>query len=324
MQIDIAIESWHYAKPFRIAYHTFDKSRLLVVTITDGDIVGRGEAGDHPKLQSLEAGRDSILAISDALTAHMDQKTLMEALPRGPARNAVDCALWDLACKRARKRIWELAELPAPRRIQTALTIGIAPVEEMAEEARRRKDFRILKPKVDGHRWRETLEAITEARPDAELIIDANEGWSMAQLREFLAECERYRVRLLEQPLPVGDDEQLRGFRSPVPLVADESFQGLPDIDRLRGLYQVVNIKLDKVGGLTEGLLAARRAREAGLEVMVGCNGATSLGIAPAYCIGLLGQHADLDSPLILAEDREPRLQYDGSELRPPDAALWG
>jgi L-Ala-D/L-Glu epimerase len=324
VKLELAIEAWPYATPFKIAYHTFTDSRLLVVHLRDGDFVGRGEAGDHPQLQSLEAGRDSILAIEAQICSGLTREALLELMPRGPARNAVDCALWDLECKRAGKRIWELANLPAPRPLQTAYTIGIAPLDQMVEEARRMSDYRVLKLKMDGSTGFEVLDAIAGARPDAEFIIDANEGWRFEQLESFLAAAASHPVRLVEQPLPKADDERLRGFRSPIPLAADESFHGLPDVDRLSGLYQVINIKLDKIGGLTEALLAARRARELGLDVMIGCNGATSLGIAPAYCVGLLGSHADLDSPLLLARDREPRLAYAGGLVSAPQRELWG
>lgn len=324
MKLQFAIEAWPYATPFKIAYHTFTDSRLLVVELHDGELVGRGEAGDHPQLQTLEEGGASLRAIESRIGGSFTREALMELMPRGPARNALDCALWDLECKRAGKRIWELAELPHPRPLQTAYTIGIAPLGQMVEEARRMREYRLLKLKMDGSTGFEVLDAIARARPDAQFIIDANEGWRFDQLETFLAAASRYPVRLIEQPLPKSEDERLRGFGSPIPLAADESFHGLPDVDRLAGLYQVINIKLDKIGGLTEALLAARRALQRGLEVMVGCNGATSLGIAPAYCVGLLGSYADLDSPLLLARDREPRLAYSGGEVGAPQPELWG
>jgi L-Ala-D/L-Glu epimerase len=324
MELDVVIEAWSYRTPFKIAYHTFQESQLLVVTLRDGAHIGRGEAGDHPQLQSLDAARDSILEIADDLRRGVSRETLMEMLPRGPARNAVDCALWDLACKKAGKRIWELAGLPAPRPVQTAYTIGIAPLDDMVAEAKRVTDLRLLKLKMDGRTGFETLRAIAAARPDAEFIIDANEGWSFEQLKEFLEAARGFPVRLVEQPLPKTEDACLRGFRSPIPLAADESFHGLPDVERLDGLYPVINIKLDKIGGLTEALLAAREALRRGLEVMIGCNGGTSLGIAPAYCVGLLSRYADLDSPLLLARDRDPRLIYRNGAVEAPMAELWG
>ncbi len=324
MNLQLAIEAWPYATPFKIAYHTFTDSRLLVVELRDGDLIGRGEAGDHPQLQTLEEGRDSILAIEPRISQGLTRDELMALMPRGPARNALDCALWDLECKRAGKRIWDLASLPPPRPLATAYTIGLAPIERMVDEATRITDYRMLKLKMDGSSGFDVLRAIATARPDAEFIIDANEGWRFEQLEEFLAAAASYPVRLVEQPLPKAEDERLRGFKSPIPLAADESFHGLPDVDRLAGLYQVINIKLDKIGGLTEALLAARKALAQGLEVMIGCNGATSLGIAPAYCIGLLGSFADLDSPLLLAADRDPRLAYSAGQISPPEPELWG
>lgn len=324
MKLSVRIEDWPYATPFRIAYHTFTDSRLLVVTLQDGDITGRGEAGEHPQLQSLEDAADVLATLAKRIERGLSREDLLTLLPRGPARNALDCAMWDLECKRSGRRIWSLAGLPAPRRLTTAYTIGIAPLDHMVDEAQRMRDYPLLKLKVDGHTGFETLDAIASARPDARFIIDANEGWQFDQLEAFIAAAARHPVSLIEQPLPKTDDERLRGFVSPIPLAADESFHGLPDVDRLAGAFQVINIKLDKIGGLTEALLAARHALAKGLGVMIGCNGGTSLGIAPAYCIGLLAQYADLDSPLLLARDREPALTYEGGAVNPPSAALWG
>jgi L-Ala-D/L-Glu epimerase len=324
MELKVDIEAWHYAKPFKISYHTFTERLLLVVEVQDGESIGRGEAGDHPQLQSLQDGRDSILAIADALKRGMTRTDLMETLPKGPARNAVDCALWDLECKKAGKRIWELADLPTPRALPTAYTIGIAPLEEMVDEAKRVADFRTLKLKMGRNIGIEYLEAIAAARPDAEYIIDANEGWELNEFEEFVAAAAAYPIRLVEQPLHKDHDEHLRGFRSPIPLAADESFHGVSDFERLVGLYQVVNIKLDKIGGLTEALIAARTALKHDMKVMIGCNGGTSLGIAPGWCVGLYSSYVDLDSPVLLARDREPRLSYAGGCVGIPPRELWG
>jgi L-Ala-D/L-Glu epimerase len=317
-------EDFPLKQPFKIAYHTFDSARLIRVDVHEGRLVGRGEGGAHPQLEPLEEGLARIQSLAGAIEAGMSRLELLEQMPRGPARNALDCALWDLECKRAGKRLWELENLPPPRPVATAFTIGIASLHEMVAEARRLSDFRLLKLKLDSGSGFEVLRAIAEARPDAEFIIDANEGWRADQLHDFLGAAAGFPVRLIEQPLPKQEDELLRGVRSPIPLAADESFHGLPDVARLDGLYSVINIKLDKIGGLTEGLLAARAARERGMEVMVGCNNATSLGIAPAYCLALMCQHADLDSPPFLARDREPALAYRHGNVHRPDPLLWG
>ncbi|MBX3705504.1 MAG: dipeptide epimerase [Pseudomonadales bacterium] len=324
MRLTVEIEDWPLERPFRIAYHTFESSRLIRVELRDGDLVGRGEGGEHPQLEPLEAGRAAIVALAPRIEAGLGTAELLELMGRGPARNALDCALWDLACKRANRRLWELEGLPAPRPMRTAYTIGIAPLPEMIEDALAMRDYTLLKLKVDGSSGFEVLEAIAAARPDAEFIIDANEGWAPSQLEAFIARIADYPVRLIEQPLAKHADHALEAIDSPIPLAADESFHGLPDVTRLADRYDVINIKLDKIGGLTEALLAARAARAQGLGVMIGCNNATSLGIAPAWCVGLLCEYADLDSPLLLARDRTPPLEYRNGLVAAPDRDLWG
>ena len=324
MKLQVHIDHWPVKKPFRIAYHTFYHRDLLRVELADGGLTGRGEAGGHPQLEAIDAARERLLGMRQEIESGMSRQHLMRLMPRGPARNALDSALWDLEAKRSGRRIWELAGLPEPRPIRTAYTIGIGSEDDMAAEARRMSDYALLKLKVDSATGFDLLKAVAEARPDASFIIDANEAWRMEQLEAFAAAAQNLRVQLIEQPLPRGEDEALEGFASPIPLAADESFHGLPDVDRLKNRYQVINIKLDKIGGLTEALLAAERGRQLGLDLMVGCNGGTSLGIAPAYCLGLLCRHVDLDSPLLLAHDREPGLLYQGGSVHAPPAELWG
>ncbi len=232
--------------------------------------------------------------------------------------------MWDLEAKRAGKRVWTLADLPQPRPIETAYTIGIAAVDAMVDEALAMHAYRILKIKVDGESGFELLHAIASARPDASFIIDANESWRLEQLETFVAAAHASRVILIEQPLPRDADAALANFRSPIPLAADESFHGLPDIERLAARYQVINVKLDKIGGLTEALLAKQQAKVHGLRLMVGCNGGTSLGIAPAYCLGLACDFVDLDSPLLLAHDRDDALTYSNGQVHAPTLELWG
>lgn len=324
--IDIAVEvdRWPLKRSFKIAYHTFTQRDLLRVELHKDGHVGRGEAGGHPHLQPVEAAQQSLLDLRDDIRGGMGRDDLLTRLPRGPARNALDCAMWDLEAKIAGRRVWELAGLPQPRAIRTAYTIAIAPAKEMVEEAKRMRDFSLLKLKVDGESGFELLEAIAAARPDATYIIDANEGWRPEQLATFIGEAANAGVELIEQPLPHDDDDALREIDSPIPIAADESFHGLPDLERMTGRYQVVNIKLDKIGGLTEALMAATAARRQGLGVMVGCNGGTSLGIAPAYCLSLLCDFVDLDSPLLLAHDREPAIEYRDGCVLPPSPEVWG
>jgi L-alanine-DL-glutamate epimerase-like enolase superfamily enzyme len=324
ISLTVELETWPLLRPFRIAYHTFEDSRLIRVELRHGHIVGRGEGGEHPQLEPLDEGRRRILELEPRIRVGLARSELLALMPRGPARNALDCALWDLECKRAGQRLWTLCGLPSPRPLTTAYTVGIAPLDEMVADARRMADYRLLKLKVDGESGFDVLEAIAAARPDAEFIIDANEGWQPDQLTTFIQAAARHPVRLIEQPLSKHHDDALRGFDSRIPLAADESFHGLPDVARLADRYQVINIKLDKIGGLTEALQAAEAARAHGLGVMVGCNNATSLGIAPAYCLGLLCDYADLDSPLLLARDRPSAQTYRDGQVHAPEPALWG
>jgi len=324
MKLSIEIDRWPVRKPFKIAYHTFYHRDLLRVELTDGDCVGRGEAGGHPQLEPIEDASDRVERMRGEIESGMSREQLMQDMPRGPARNALDSALWDLGAKRSGRRVWSTAGLPEPRPIQTAYTIGIGPEEEMVAEALRMSDYQLLKLKVDGESGFELLQAIAKARPDASFIIDANEAWRLDQLESFTDAARKLRVVLVEQPLPHQEDKVLEDFSSPIPLAADESFHGLPDVERLKDRYQVINFKLDKIGGLTEAFLAAKQASELGLDLMIGCNGGTSLGIAPAYCLALLCRYVDLDSPLLLAHDRDPALVYRKGHVHPPTPDLWG
>ena len=320
MELTTRIEQWPVARPFRIAYHTFHARDLLVVEARDGAHVGRGEAGGHPHLEPLADAQKRI----DALATTLTREDLLTVLPAGPARNALDCALWDLEAKRTQRRAWTLAGLPAPQPIRTAYTIGIAEIDAMVAQARAMGDFSLLKIKVDGAAGFAALRAIAAARPDAEFIVDANEGWRRDELDRFLADAAALRVRLIEQPLPRGADDVLLDFDSPIPFAADESFHTIGDLARIADRYRVVNIKLDKIGGLTAALRAAAEAERRGLTPMVGCNGATSLGIAPAYCLALRCRWVDLDSPLLLARDRAPGMTYRDGCVLPPRADVWG
>jgi L-Ala-D/L-Glu epimerase / N-acetyl-D-glutamate racemase len=324
LRLSTFVDEWPVRRPFKIAYHTFHHRELLRVELSDGTHVGRGEAGGHPHLESIAQAQHRLLELRAQIESGMARQRMLESLPRGPARNALDCATWDLEAKRAGRRVWSLAGLPAPRPITTAYTIGIAAIDRMVAEARAMRDYSILKIKVDGESGFDLLRRIAAARPDASFIIDANEAWRLEQLEDFVAAAHALRVVLIEQPLPRDADAALAHFRSPIPLAADESFHGLPDVERLAGWYQVVNIKLDKIGGLTEALLAVEQAAAQNVRVMVGCNGGTSLGIAAAYCVGLCSDFVDLDSPLLLAHDREPSLTYAGGQVHPPSRELWG
>lgn len=322
MKIISDVSKWAYQDPFRIAYHTFEASELLTIEIDCDGVIGRGEASSHPHLQSLKEG----LAIIESLNGRADltPQSLQAIMPAGPARNALDCALWDLQCKQQGKRIWEVLGIETVRPVETAYTIGIADEAAMVAKAKALSAFSLLKLKVDGNHGFDLLAAIADARPDARFIIDANEGWQPAMLRDFVERAQSFPVSLIEQPLSRHDDAVLAEFDCPIPLAADESFHRAEDVFRLKDRYQVINIKLDKIGGLTEALTAVRLAQEEGVDIMIGCNGGTSLGIAPAFCIGQFAAWADLDSPLMLTRDRSSPLEYVSGTVLPPSRELWG
>lgn len=322
MKITTDISEWAYRDPFRIAYHTFENSELLTVEVESNGVKGRGEASSHPHLQSFDEGIENIDALRDR--DDLTPESLQALMPAGPARNALDCALWDLRCKQMGKRIWDVIGRNSVSPVETAYTIGIADEAEMVAKARSLTDFSLLKLKVDGDRGFDLLAAIADARPDARFIIDANEGWQPAMLFDFVERARGFPVVLIEQPLSRDNDAALRDLKCAIPIAADESFHRAVDVVRLKDRYQVINIKLDKIGGLTEALEAVQLARLHGVDVMIGCNGGTSLGIAPAWCIGQFATWADLDSALMLARDRQHPLEYKSGAVLAPALELWG
>jgi len=240
------------------------------------------------------------------------------------ARNALDCALWDLECKESGTPAWQRAGLPQPQAVTTAFTISLDTPEAMAKAASAAAERPLLKVKLGRDGDRERLEAVRKAAPRARLIIDANEGWARANLEEMLSLCAAHGVELVEQPLPAADDEALRSVKRPVLVCADESVHGIESLEGLTGKYDAINIKLDKTGGLTPALALAKAAQSQGFKIMVGCMMATSLAMAPAFFLTHFADYVDLDGPLILIRDREPAIAYAGSLMQPPPPALWG
>jgi L-alanine-DL-glutamate epimerase-like enolase superfamily enzyme len=260
-----------------------------------------------------------------AVIAGMDRQALQSAMPAGAARNALDCAFWDLECKASGQPVWELAGLARPVPVATAFTLSLAAPPEMGRAACNAGSMPLLKLKLGG--GAEDVERVRQVRenaPNTRLIVDANEGWTIEQLAALAPELAGLGVALIEQPLPAGQDSALAGFKSPVPLGADESCHGLDGLADLRARYQVVNIKLDKTGGLTAALEMKAAARAAGLGIMVGCMVATSLSMAPAFLLAQGADFVDLDGPLLLERDRSPGIAYDGAFMSPPPSVLWG
>lgn len=321
----VTAETWPLAEPFRFAGFTVTALEVIHVRLSDGDYQGQGE-GVVPIVfdVTMAEAQAQLQAAGAGLAAGQAVAEVSAALPPGPARNALDCALWDLRAKTSGRSIWDLAGLPpGPPALEVDQTIGLGAPEEMAEAARA-STHRVLKIKADAQLVTERLRAIRLARPDAELIVDANQSWTPELLASHAPALADLGVAMIEQPLPVGQDTALRGYRSPVPIYADESCHTRADLPRLLGAYQGINIKLDKSGGLTEALALARAARSAGMGVMVGCMAGTSLSMAPAYVIGTLSNWADLDGPLLLAGDRPKPMAYAGGALSQFTPALWG
>jgi L-alanine-DL-glutamate epimerase-like enolase superfamily enzyme len=324
MQLTLTAESWAYAAPFRITDYVFTHAEVLVATLRDGAWTGRGEAGGvyyHDETPASLAGQ--IEAIRPQIERGVGREALGELLPPGGARNAIDAALWDLEAKRTGAPVWKLAGAPPPVPLRTTFTVGAGTPDEMAHTARSYETAQAIKLKLTEDDPAACVAAVRAARPDVWLGVDANQGLTRASLERVLPAMAQANVALIEQPLPVGADADLAGLNSPIPIAADESVQSLAQMAALAGLYDVVNIKLDKSGGLTEGLAMVREARRLGFQVMVGCMSGTSLSMAPAFVLGQLCDFVDLDGPTFLSCDRDLPAIYDKGEIWCPEA-LWG
>ena len=318
-------ERWAYKFPFRITGHDWTESEVVYVELERDGLFGRGEcAGVYYKGDSPAHCLSEIERISNEIARGADRKELLELLPPGGARNAIDCALWDLEAKIQGRPVWQLAGLPAPHPVLTTYTIGADTAETMAERARAFSDARALKLKLTGTSSDAgCVRAVRQARPDVWLAVDANQGFTREFFAEILPVLQEARVELVEQPFPLGRDGDMDGLQSPIPIAADESAQTVHDLPNLVNRFNMVNIKLDKCGGLTSALTMASRARELGLGVMVGNMCGTSLAMAPAFLVGQLCDVTDLDGPLLLRDDRSPSVQYvEGSIWCGED--VWG
>ena len=311
-------------KSFSISRGSKTSAESLRVTLTAGDHSGRGECVPYGRYdETIDTVRAQIEGLRDALSSGLDRAGLQEALPAGAARCAIDCAFWDLEAKQAGKPVWQLAGLPEPNPVPTAVTIVLASPDDMATEARDAQGT-LLKLKLGGKEDMARVQAVHEARPDARLILDANEALDGGLFPDIARKAASLGVVLIEQPFPAGEDSYLLKRPPEIAVCADESMHTAKDIQDLARLYDAVNIKLDKTGGLTEALAATRDAKAAGLGVMVGCMVAGSLSMAPAVLLGGLADAVDLDGPLWLAEDIENGLKYAGGLVHPPTPVLWG
>jgi L-alanine-DL-glutamate epimerase-like enolase superfamily enzyme len=325
LRVSARIERWPIAGRFTISRGAKTEAAVIVAEVSDGTHTGRGECVPYPRYgETSEATLHAIQALAHPFEAGLDREGLQSAMPPGAARNALDCALWDLAAKSSGRRIWELLGQPAPVACVTAFTISLGTPDEMAASAAKAAHRRLLKIKLGGDSDDLRIAAVRKAAPDAELIVDANESWTSSNLARNINACADVGVTLIEQPLPAGADDALAGVTRRVAICADESVHDRASLPGLRGRYDAVNIKLDKAGGLTEALAMAQEAKALGLDIMAGCMVATSLGMAPAILIAQHARVVDLDGPLLLQADRDHGLRYDGSKVGAPESALWG
>jgi L-alanine-DL-glutamate epimerase-like enolase superfamily enzyme len=325
MDLSVRIERWPLANAFTISRGSKTEAVVVAVELSDGVHRGRGESVPYARYsESPEGVVAAIEAIQPSLVRGLDRAALQGAMPAGAARNALDCAFWDIEAKRSGRHAYELAGIAAPKPLITAYTISLAAPAAMAQAAERAADRPLLKVKLGGAGDGERIAAVRRAAPKAELIVDANEGWSEDNLVQNLAACAEACVTLIEQPLPEGSDGALARIKRPIPVCADESVHDRASLAALAGKYDAINIKLDKTGGLTEALALAAEAERHGFAIMVGCMVATSLAMAPAMLVAQQASVVDLDGPLLLAKDRPEGLRYVGSRAYPPESALWG
>lgn len=317
---------WELNEPFRIARGSMTHVEGVVVRISDGNgRHGRGEAyGINYEGETIDSMLDQIHEVRDRLLQEPTRDALLDLLPHGGARCALDCALWDLEAKRSGVAAWRRAGLQTWRPVTSAYTIGMRPLGELASAVASRASYPILKIKVDAEEPLEAIRIVHAAAPRARLIVDANQSWSFAALARYAPACRDLGVVLLEQPIAAGEDGALLTYDSPVPICADEVVHVAADLPRVVGKYNVVNIKLDKSGGLTAALDLARAGLQQGLRLMVGCMAGSSLAMAPAMIVAQLCDFVDLDGPLLQRQDWPHGLVYDNGAMSLPDAELWG
>ena len=323
--LSVHIESWEALIPFRIARAEWNSFEGIVCEIGQNGLIGRGEAlGVYYLGETNESMRAGVEAVRGLIEEGISRHDLLESMPHGGARNAVDSALWDLEAKLSGKTAWETAGVAAAP-VETVFTIGLeAEPREMGARAAAAEQITLFKVKLNNDRPIERIAAIREARADARLVVDVNEGWDFGQLRDVAPELQRLGVSMIEQPLKRGADAELEDYDSPLPLCGDESCLHLGELEQATGRYQMINIKLDKCGGLTHGLMLAKAARDRGLDVMVGCMGGTSLGMAPSHLLAQVCDFVDIDGPLLLKNDRLGGLTYEQGYASLPDGAFWG
>ena len=322
--IEACEEIWPLKKVFRISRGSRSEAQVVVVTVAKDDHIGRGEG---VPIKRYEQSVESVLAQIESIKVekNLDRQQLQKLLPAGAARNALDCALWDLEVKTCGKRVWELANVPIVPEVRTSFTISLDTPEKMAAAAAVAAELPILKLKLQGDDLDlARVKGVRESAPAARLLLDANESWSPEHYRKIVPELHELGAELIEQPFPANADEVLETLDHPIPVCADESCHTTADLRRLTNRYEMINVKLDKTGGLTEALRLCDRARDSGFKLLIGCMVCTSLGIAPARLLASNADLVDLDGPLLLGRDREHGLAYTNGRLALPSAQLWG
>ena len=324
-KVSVRLETWPSIIPFRIANHVWDDFPCIVCEIGQSGISGRGEAlGVYNHGETPESMAAQLQEITAALESGADREQLLKLLPPGGARFAADSALWDLEAQLSGNSAWRTAGVE-PNPVETVFTIGLEDTpEQMAAKASAAAELSLFKVKLDNDRPVERIAAIRAARPDSRLVVDVNQGWTFPELQEFGSALHELGVLMIEQPLPRGEDQELAGYDSAAPLCSDESCLHLGELDETVERYQMINIKLDKCGGLTHGLDLARAAKNRGLTLMVGCMGGTSLSMAPTHVIAQTCEFVDIDGPLLIKKDREGGLVYDRGMVSLPSTRFWG
>ncbi len=323
--LNLASEAWPVRGAFTISRGSRTETEVVVAELREGEHRGRGECVPYFRYgETLESVIVQLQGLKDAIASGLDSDRLQDALAPGAARNALDCAFWDLDAKCSGKRVWELAGLPAPEPLTSAYTLSLDTPEKMQIAAKENASRPLLKLKLAGPEDLQRVEAVRQGAPEAAIIVDANEGWTPQIYTDLAPKLAALGVELIEQPLPAGDDAALGEIARPVPVCADESCHDRASLPRLKGLYDIINIKLDKTGGLTEALALKAEAEAQGFGVMVGSMLGTSLSMAPAHLVAQAVDVVDLDGPLLLARDRENPMRFDGSLIHSADAALWG
>ena len=325
MKVKLFDESFLIRGTFTISRGSRTHAKVVVVELRQGEYVGRGECVPYARYdESIESVLAELAPLAVKIENGLTRQQMQSLLPAGAARNALDCAYWDLECKKSGQRIWEYLSVAKPQPLITAFTLSLDTPEKMKQAAIENAHRPLLKLKLAGEGDIERVAAVREGSPDARIIVDANEGWDEAQYLKFVPELVKLGVEMIEQPMPANNDSALSRLPRPITLCADESCHDRSSLPHIIGRYDMINIKTDKTGGLTEAIALKKAAEEAGLQVMVGCMLATSLAMAPAFMVAQGVDVVDLDGPLLLAEDRENPIEFDESLMNVFPASLWG